>query len=619
MKKEIEEIYSKIKEEYSGEKAKEFTLAISRFHRIQVSPWFSESVKFCSSILKNTGINFKVYKLPSDGKKTYFTMNSFKEWVCKKGVLYLEEPFKKKIADFDEVKLRVIPRSGKAKGFYDVVYYDGGRKKNFKNKLILTSKREFVNEDFLQKVGAKGVLFFGMAEIENLRRVEDLMDALQYVSFWPEKKNKFFGFILSPLEGKYLKNLLVKNKVLKVYVEVKSEFMDGFIEVLDAWIKGKKDEEVWVVAHLCHPAPFVNDNASGAGCALELARSFKRLFNQEALKRPLRTIRFLLLPEMTGTYAYLKFRERDLDRVKGAINLDMVGEEQEKCKSTFNLIKEPYGIMSYASYLSQIIFEWAPFGYKNFYGTDFIPFFRKKVSEYSGGSDHYILIDPRIGVPCVMLGQWPDKFYHTSFDNEDKVSKNSLKFAGSFAGTFIYYLANLNNKKLYKLADKMNEMFLKGFAELKINEQGKAKEKLLYFSHMNALNSLKKFDRGFKSDRFLKKVEKYVDEKALNIVKRAKRDVPVRNFKAPLYMRALIKKMSRSEKVWLEEMLKKKRFLRHSIELFIYYIDGNRTLSEIMRMIEIETGRREDIFIKKFYNLLKKYGFLKTISLTNKC
>lgn len=618
MKKEIEEIYDKIKEEYSGKKAKEFTLTISRFHRIQVSPWFSDSVKFCGSILKNAGINFKVYKFPSDGKKTYFTMNSFKEWVCRRGVLYLEKPFKKKIADFDEIKLRVIPRSGKAKGFYDVVYYDGGTK-NLKNKIILTSKAEFLKAEFLKKSGIKGVIFFGMVEVEGVRKKEDLMNALQYVSFWPEEDNKFFGFILSPAEGENLRKLLKKHRTLRVYVDIDSDFRNGFIEVVDAYIRGKKDEEVWVVAHLCHPAPFVNDNASGVGCALELARSFKRLFNQEVLKRPLRTIRFLLLPEMTGTYAYLKFREKELDRVKGAINLDMVGENQEKCKSTFNLIKEPYGIMSYASYLSQIIFEWAPFGYKNFYGTDFIPLFRKKVLDYSGGSDHYILIDPTIGVPCVMLGQWPDKFYHTSFDNEDKVSEDSLKFAGSFAGTFIYYLANLNNVKLRKLADKMNEVFLKHLAELRIDEQEKAKEKLLYFSHMNALDSLKKFDRRFRSDRFFEKIEKYVEEETLNVVKRPKHDVPVRNFKAPFYMRTLMKKMSRSEKMWLEKIIKKKKFLRHSIELFIYYIDGNRTLSEIMKIIDLETGRRENVFIKKFYNLLKKYGFLRTISLTNKC
>ncbi len=62
-----------------------------------------------------------------------------------------------------------------------------------------------------------------------------------------------------------------------------------------------------------------------------------------------------------------------------------------------------------------------------------------------------------------------------------------------------------------------------------------------------------------------------------------------------------------------------KKFLKHLIELFIYYLDGKRTFSEILKIIEIETGKKEEKFIKNFYNLLKKYGFLKATSLTSKC
>jgi aminopeptidase-like protein len=591
MKEKINEIYEKINGEYSGKRAKDIAIQISKFHRIQVSPWFNEAILYCKNLLKNYGIKSFIHKFPSDGRKKYFTMNSFKKWNCKRGILYIKEPINKKIADFEEMKLRVIPRSGKVKGIFDVVYYDGG-KQDLKNKIILTSNQEFIKEEFLKENKIKGVIFFGMNEIEGVRKKEDLMDALQYVSFWPVNENKFFGFIISPREGEELKKILIKNKKLKVYAEIDSEFKDGEIEVLEIFFKGKLEEEVWGIAHLCHPSPFINDNASGASSILELAITFKKLFENKILEKPLRGIRFLLLPEMTGTYAYLKYRENELNKIKGAINLDMVGEDQEKCKSTFCLIKEPLLIRSYISYLSEIIFE---------YIEDNL---RKKVTEYSGGSDHYILIDPTIGIPCVMLGQWPDKFYHTSFDNEDKISEESLNFSGSFAGTLLYYIASLKDEDVEKIAEKMNFLFNKKIYEMKIKEENPLKEKLYYLSYRNALNSLKIFKKDFEPQKFLKEIKVYkIDfEKKGKILKR--------NFKAPLYFKALLKKMDNKEKEWFQKNLKEKKHLRGILELFLYYVNGKRSFNEICEIIKIETGEDESLFLKKFYKILEKYKFL---------
>ncbi|MEO0233263.1 MAG: DUF4910 domain-containing protein [candidate division WOR-3 bacterium] len=600
MKEKIIKIYEKIKEEYSGKRAKEIAIDISKFHRIQVSPWFSEAVYYSKNLLKEKGIKSYIHKFPSDGKAKYFTMESFKEWSCKRGALYLEKPFKKKIADFDEIKLSVIPRSGSVKGIFDLVDYDGG-KKDLKNKVILISNSEFLKEEFLKENKVKGVIFYGMNEIEGVRKKEDLMDALQYVSFWPEKGNKFFGFIISPRKGDELKKILMKNKEVKVFAHIESEFKDGYIEVLDIFFPGKIDEEIWGIAHLCHPSPFVNDNASGAGAILELAISFKNLFNNKILEKPLRGIRFLLLPEMTGTYGYLKSKEKEIYKVKGCINLDMVGEDQEKCKSSFCLIKEPYLIRSYISYLGELIFEYLQDGYKTFYESDYIPHLKRKITEYSGGSDHYILIDPTIGIPAIMLGQWPDKFYHTSFDSEDKISEDSLKFAGCFAGTLIYYIASLKEEEIERLAEKMDFLYRKNVYEMKIREENPLKEKLLCLSYKNALNSLKIFKSDFN-------IEKFVKEK-FSLTQR-KGEIPKRKFKAPLYFRSLVKKMEKDEKEWFEKNLKKKKYLRHILELFIYYIDGKRSLSQICKIIKIETGKDETAFFKKFYNILKKYKFL---------
>ena len=54
-----------------------------------------------------------------------------------------------------------------------------------------------------------------------------------------------------------------------------------------------------------------------------------------------------------------------------------------------------------------------------------------ETGDSAGGSDHYILSDPTVGIQTPMLNQWPDKFYHTSDDTLDKVSVDSLGRSGA--------------------------------------------------------------------------------------------------------------------------------------------------------------------------------------------
>ena len=60
---------------------------------------------------------------------------------------------------------------------------------------------------------------------------------------------------------------------------------------------------------------------------------------------------------------------------------------------------------------------------------------------YSGGSDHTVFQDPALGVPCPMLIQWPDRFYHSSHDTPDKSDPASLALAARCAATYAAFLA----------------------------------------------------------------------------------------------------------------------------------------------------------------------------------
>jgi len=229
---------------------------------------------------------------------------------------------------------------------------------------------------------------------------------------------------------------------------------------------GSGDEEVWGVAHLCHPKPSANDNASDSGALIEAARALQALITAGKLERPHRTIRFLLVPEMTGTYCYLSANEHLIPRVVAALNLDMVGENQDLCRGPLIVEKPPRAVSSFAGELLARIMEELGDDVKNLAGTSGYALFKHTVSPFSGGSDHYILSDPTVGIPCPMLIQWPDMFYHTSEDTIDKVDPEMLARAASLTATYLYFVASAGLPEAAYIAGLLAGDFEKDVAHL---------------------------------------------------------------------------------------------------------------------------------------------------------
>src|SRR5690349_10003215 len=78
--------------------------------------------------------------------------------------------------------------------------------------------------------------------------------------------------------------------------------------------------EVVVTAHLCHESAGANDNASGSAAILEVARALSAAIHKQTLMRPKRTIRFLWMPEITGSQAYLASHPELVKRFVGGVH-----------------------------------------------------------------------------------------------------------------------------------------------------------------------------------------------------------------------------------------------------------------------------------------------------------
>jgi aminopeptidase-like protein len=469
---------------YSGEAAWQAVSDLSRFHRIQASPGFRQAAQWIHQSLGSYGLDAEIFSFPADNSTQSWSWGSFQEWECTEARLHLlasEDRAEDQghssqtlLADFRADPISLIQRSTSFDGEAEVVLLKDGIEESDYDGLdvagkVVLSRGELrrVWELAVKERGAIGILFDGMRPVPHVRPEGDLADVRQYTSFWWQPGDtKCFGFVLTPRQGQTLRRMLKEAETpVRIRSRVASRLYDGALEVVSAAIPGETDEEIIVVAHLCHPQPSANDNASGAAAALETARTLHALIAKGSLTRPKRTIRFLWLAEMTGTIVYLAAREDALDRMIAGINLDMVGEDQNQTGSVWLIERPPDAAASFAPELLARLRDAMP-GLEGMTdispshtGIGAIPLYRQAEVPFSGGSDHYIFSDPTVGVPTPMLIQWPDRFYHTAADTPDRTDPQSLARAGSLAAAYTYWLATAGANEATWLGHEMVARF----------------------------------------------------------------------------------------------------------------------------------------------------------------
>jgi hypothetical protein len=250
-----------------------------------------------------------------------------------------------------------------------------------------------------------------------------------------------------------LRERLRAGEKLELEVEIESRAFDTPIPLVSAVIPGASASagEILVVSHLCHPQPSANDNASGAAANLEAARVLQDLATRGAWRPGPRGVRFLWVPELTGTSAWLARDPRRIARVAAALNLDMVGEDQEQCGSTMLIERPPCFHGSFAEELllriRRAATDWVP----SYSGPGHFSMMRTADVPFSAGSDHAVFVTA--GVPCPMLIQWPDRFYHSSHDTPDKCDPRSLALASACAATYAGFLSAAGEREIEWLAE----------------------------------------------------------------------------------------------------------------------------------------------------------------------
>jgi aminopeptidase YwaD len=654
----IETLLKSIQREISGQRALLLLHKLTSYHRIQSSPGFREAAGFCEKTARDYGLETEMLTFPADGETSYWGYAVPREWEAQRATLELIEPESEKLADFSESKISLIQRSISARlDSADIVVLRNGLEKSeykeidVSGKLVLTEGDiERVRELAVEQFGAAGILFDGIREVKPIRSRLDLPDARQYTSFWWRPGDKrCFGFVLTPRQGDWLRSLSASGKSLKARVAIDSDFRDGTMEVLSCFIPGETLEEVLLIAHLCHPEPSANDNASGCVSVLEAMRTVKYLVDRGDIAPLKRGVRALLLPEWTGSFAYLASHEERIADFVCALNIDMAGENQALCGSTFVVEAPPDAcrgfVLELASVIQKRVFRAETgVGGKRDVGQE-----RISAQPFAGGSDHMVLSDPDAGVPCPSLCQWPDKFYHTDMDTPDKVDPAMLSASAEIAACYAAFAANAGETEARWLRMEMISALKRAVTEdiqreltsgLERGEPSGSRldalrKRLSYLLERKkeALGHLERLGASAaETDEAREDANEWVrrefaeaERHYLSLLGRAKRRtekrkedrlkylVPSRVIKGPSGCSMVARwhwiKLSKGDREKLWQLLQKHKETPNVFtSLSWYWVNGRRTLAEIADLVEMECGVRDDDLLEGYYNLLEKVG-----------
>jgi hypothetical protein len=342
----------------------------------------------------------------------------------------------------------------------------------------------------------------------------------------------------------------------------------------------------------------------------------------------------------------------------------MVGEDQGQTGSVWLIEHPPEASASFAPDLLACLRERFP-ALKGMTdvspshtGLGAIPLYRQGETPFSGGSDHYILSDPSVGVPTPMLIQWPDRYYHTAADTPDRTDSQSLARAGSLAAAYAYWLATagtpavtwLGHEMLARFKIRMIETAQGTVTQAMAHKDGTAlaetlaslDRRLAYLldRHRAALGTLERLAPVECSVEDLLSEAKQIANSELAWAKgvmdlhaatlglaglpdlpprdlsdneqQAAEIIPVRKVPGPVPLQQHLHRLESAEREAWRQLLKSRDGRAHYTLaiLALYWADGTRSILEIADVVELETGKRDVELLLAYFRLLEKLGLV---------
>lgn len=461
-----EKLLDEIIGEASGEQAFNHILEMAAYNRPRPLEEYATTLnesKYVISKLKEFGIE--------NAQIERFGKTSF--WKGLKGKLWEVSPNRKKIADYDDLPLFLASGSNNADVTAELVWVGRGTKEeldqnDITGKICITSG-SLRNLSAMLDRGALGVVSF-----ENSRALNDpLQISTGGIRMRGKNEGKGFAFRVTARDGWKIRDRLIRGEKIKVHAEVEATRVELDIQVPTCVIEGSETnaEEIILSAHIFegYVKQGANDNISGSAALLDVVRVLKTLYDEKRLERPKRNIRFIWVPEFSGTIPWVNAHMDLMNRTLCNINMDMVGLQIAENLSTFALHRTTMGNPHYINDVMACYYRYVgennksrltPVSRDLFLKPIVAPTgseepFYYNIEANNGASDHSVFNDWAVRVPGVMMITWPDPFYHTSNDRPQACDPTQLKRVVFLGAAAAYTIASAEDETAMKIASEI--------------------------------------------------------------------------------------------------------------------------------------------------------------------
>ena len=432
--------------EIDGVATLETVRELSRFHRVHGSPGFADAAEHMRKKAATAGLSAATIEhFPADGKTKYAHFRSYYGWAPVSAVLAEVSPTPHRIAAFPDLSVALADYSQTADVTAPLVDVGAGTRpadyegRDVRGKLVLADgDLPTVHRLACLERGAAG--FLSAFPNQKTPWSGDDRDLIRWGHLSPYELRNRFAFMVSKRQAEAFRARLSAGETIVLSARVDAKMVPATYDVVVATIPGTDPAsgEVVLTAHLCHQSAGANDNASGSAAILEVGRALAAAIRRGTLPPPKRTIRFLWLPEISGSQVYLVRHPELVSRIVAGVHMDMVGGLLSTTKGTFHLSRTAESLPHVvnpiaAAWFAQVQaaslryaegrgdayagFVWPPGSRESFVGD---------VRGIEMGSDHEVFEAAGFRVPMVYFHDYPDVTIHTQKDLPENLDATKL-------------------------------------------------------------------------------------------------------------------------------------------------------------------------------------------------
>jgi hypothetical protein len=400
---------------------------LTGFDRYQGSAGIAAAAQFVAEEARRTGLaDVEVLLLPADGRTAWWTFTAPSAWTPLAAELAVEsspDGAPEPVTGYPRQPYALAANSASTRGKTRILPLVSAADPHWPaDALVLVESAKQLGPDLFARTRTERAA--GLAVVTH----PDQREQVGRIEL--PAHSDLFAFSLTPEQQQTL--LRAARSGRRAMVTVTTDTSPAYMPVVTARTASGGPDECLLTAHLCHPAPGANDNASGVAGALAVAGVLAG--------RPLRrAVRFVWGPEFVGLAAYLNtvVGGGGAPRPLLGVNLDMIGEDQRTCGGPLILERSPEYLPHFINPLSEAAVGALPQAGRSYSGAVGCDVWAWRATPFVGASDHALLADRSIGCPAVQLGHWPDRFNHSSADTLDKVDPRELRRAAAVAGTVL--------------------------------------------------------------------------------------------------------------------------------------------------------------------------------------